>query len=103
VHVPIESAREACEKARRLGADCAVAIGGGLTTGPGNAITLLDIVSAPTLDDGAPLSPTEIGMRVDGLDCATLPARAAGLRCCPTESLNHRGHPAVGAGCRTGP
>ncbi len=35
MHVPIETARAAREVARRLGADCAVAIGGGSTTGLG--------------------------------------------------------------------
>jgi len=35
MHVPIETAREARDEARRLGADCAVAIGGGSTTGLG--------------------------------------------------------------------
>ncbi|WP_345539640.1 iron-containing alcohol dehydrogenase, partial [Variovorax defluvii] len=37
MHVPIETAREAREVARRLGADCAIAIGGGSTTGLGKA------------------------------------------------------------------
>ena len=40
MHVPIETAREARDEARRLGADCAVAIGGGSTTGLGKAIAL---------------------------------------------------------------
>ena len=31
MHVPIETAREARDEARRLGADCAIAIGGGST------------------------------------------------------------------------
>ena len=35
MHVPIDTAREAREEAARLGADCAVAIGGGSTTGLG--------------------------------------------------------------------
>jgi len=35
MHVPIETAREARAEAQRLGADCAVAIGGGSTTGLG--------------------------------------------------------------------
>ncbi len=35
MHVPIESAREARAEALRLRADCAVAIGGGSTIGPG--------------------------------------------------------------------
>src|SRR5689334_6178107 len=40
MHVPIETARGAREEARRVGADCAVAIGGGSTTGLGKAIAL---------------------------------------------------------------
>jgi maleylacetate reductase len=40
MHVPIETARAARDEARRLGADCAVAIGGGSTTGLGKAIAL---------------------------------------------------------------
>jgi alcohol dehydrogenase class IV len=40
MHVPVETARAAREEARRLGADCAVAIGGGSTTGLGKAIAL---------------------------------------------------------------
>src|SRR5690349_16428961 len=35
MHVPIETAREAREYAERIGADCAIAIGGGSTTGLG--------------------------------------------------------------------
>ena len=35
MHVPIETAREAREYARKLGADCAIAVGGGSTTGLG--------------------------------------------------------------------
>src|SRR5947209_11414068 len=35
MHVPVETAREARMEAKRLGADCAVAIGGGSTTGLG--------------------------------------------------------------------
>jgi alcohol dehydrogenase class IV len=51
MHVPIEAAREAREVARQRGADCAVAIGGGSTTGLGKAIALesgLPIVAIPT-------------------------------------------------------
>ncbi|MDT4855091.1 Maleylacetate reductase [compost metagenome] len=40
MHVPVETAREARDLARRLGADCAVALGGGSTTGLGKAIAL---------------------------------------------------------------
>src|ERR1700760_1864444 len=35
MHVPIETARRAREHARSIGADCAVAIGGGSTVGLG--------------------------------------------------------------------
>ena len=51
MHVPIETAREAREQARALKADCAVAIGGGSTTGLGKAIALessLPILAIPT-------------------------------------------------------
>ena len=50
MHVPIETAREAREVARQLGADCAVAVGGGSTTGLGKAIALdssLPILAIP--------------------------------------------------------
>ena len=40
MHVPVEVAHDACEQARRLGADSAIAIGGGSTTGLGKAIAL---------------------------------------------------------------
>src|ERR1700758_3685578 len=46
MHVPIETARDARDEACRLGADCAIAIGGGATTGLGKAIAL---------DSGLPL------------------------------------------------
>ena len=50
--MPIETAREARERARSLGADCAVAVGGGSTTGLGKAIALdsgLPILAIPTI------------------------------------------------------
>jgi maleylacetate reductase len=56
MHVPIETAREARDEARRLGADCAVAIGGGSTTGLGKAIALesgLAILAIPTTYAGS--------------------------------------------------
>src|SRR5438552_6798017 len=40
MHVPIEVARKAHDEAVRLGADCAVAVGGGSTVGLGKAIAL---------------------------------------------------------------
>ena len=70
MHVPIETAREAREVARRLGADCAVAIGGGSTTGLGKAIALnsgLPILAIPTTYAGSEMTPiysiTEAGMK----------------------------------------
>jgi len=51
MHVPIETAREARQVAKRLEADCAVCVGGGSTTGLGKAIALesaLPILAIPT-------------------------------------------------------
>src|SRR3974377_2393882 len=51
MHVPIETAEAAPETARRLGADCCVAVGGGSTTGLAKAIALvsdLPILAVPT-------------------------------------------------------
>jgi maleylacetate reductase len=67
MHVPIETAREARTVAQQLGADCAVAIGGGSTTGLGKAIALdsgLPIVAIPT---------TEAGLKKTGRDVRVLP------------------------------
>jgi len=80
MHVPIETAREAREEARRLGADCAVAIGGGSTTGLGKAIALdsgLPIVAIPTTYAGSEMTPiygiTETGLKKTGKDPRVLP------------------------------
>ena len=80
MHVPIESAREARDEARRLGADCAVAIGGGSTTGLGKAIALdsgLPIVAVPTTYAGSEMTPiygiTEDGLKKTGRDARVLP------------------------------
>ena len=59
MHVPIETAREAREEARRLDADCAVAIGGGSTTGLGKAIALdsgLAVLAIPTTYAGSEMT-----------------------------------------------
>ena len=79
-HVPIETAREAREVARTLGADCAVAIGGGSTTGLGKAIALdsgLPILAIPTTYAGSEMTPiygiTEGGMKKTGKDARVLP------------------------------
>jgi len=65
MHVPIETARGAREEASRVGADCAVAIGGGSTTGLGKAIALeaargatrFAIVAIPTTYAGSEMTP----------------------------------------------
>ncbi len=80
MHVPIETAREAREVAQRLGADCAVAIGGGSTTGLGKAIALdsgLPILAIPTTYAGSEMTPiygiTEAGLKKTGKDLKVLP------------------------------
>ncbi len=80
MHVPIETAREAREEARRLGADCAVAIGGGSTTGLGKAIAMesgLPILAIPTTYAGSEMTPiygiTEGGLKKTGKDARVLP------------------------------
>lgn len=80
MHVPIETAREAREVASKLGADCAVAIGGGSTTGLGKAIALesgLPILAIPTTYAGSEMTPvyglTENGLKKTGKDPRVLP------------------------------
>jgi maleylacetate reductase len=80
MHVPIETAREAREEAQRLGADCAVAIGGGSTTGLGKAIALdsgLPILAIPTTYAGSEMTPiygiTEAGLKKTGKNPRVLP------------------------------
>jgi alcohol dehydrogenase class IV len=80
MHVPIETAQEARMVARSLGADCAVAIGGGSTTGLGKAIALdsgLPILAIPTTYAGSEMTPiyglTEGGLKRTGKDARVLP------------------------------
>jgi maleylacetate reductase len=80
MHVPLDVAREARDEARRLGADCAVAIGGGSTTGLGKAIALdsgLPIVAIPTTYAGSEMTPiyglTDGGVKKTGRDPRVLP------------------------------
>jgi alcohol dehydrogenase class IV len=80
MHVPIESAREARRVAQELGADCAVAIGGGSTIGLGKAIALdsgLPILAIPTTYAGSEMTPifgiTDEGRKRTGRDARVLP------------------------------
>lgn len=83
MHVPIETARAARAEAQRLGADCAVAIGGGSTTGLGKAIALessLPIVAIPTTYAGSEMTSiygiTEAGVKKTGRDARVRPKTA---------------------------
>jgi maleylacetate reductase len=80
MHVPIESARRARAYAKEVGADCAVAIGGGSTIGLGKAIALesgLPIIAVPTTYAGSEMTPiygiTEAGVKKTGRDHRVLP------------------------------
>ncbi|WP_281517786.1 maleylacetate reductase [Ferranicluibacter rubi] len=80
MHVPIESARRARALAAELGADCAVAIGGGSTIGLGKAIALessIPIIAIPTTYAGSEMTPiygiTENGLKRTGKDVRVLP------------------------------
>jgi maleylacetate reductase len=80
MHVPIEGARRARDHAREVGADCAVAIGGGSTIGLGKAIALessLPIVAVPTTYAGSEMTPiygiTEASEKKTGRDPKVLP------------------------------
>ena len=80
MHVPIETAREARDEARRLDADCAIAIGGGSTVGLGKAIALesgLPVLAVPTTYAGSEMTPiyglTDGGVKKTGRDPRVLP------------------------------
>ena len=80
MHVPIETAEEARRIANQSGADCAVAVGGGSTTGLGKAIALvssLPILAIPTTYAGSEMTPiygiTEAGVKKTGRDNRGLP------------------------------
>jgi alcohol dehydrogenase class IV len=80
MHVPIETAREARDTARKLNADCCVAIGGGSTIGLGKAIALesgLPVLAVPTTYAGSEMTSiyglTEGGIKKTGRDRKVLP------------------------------
>jgi len=80
MHVPIETARAARDVARRLEADCCVAVGGGSTIGLGKAIALesaVPIVAVPTTYAGSEMTPiyglTDGGLKRTGRDRKVLP------------------------------
>lgn len=80
MHVPIETARAARETARRLAADCTVAVGGGSTIGLAKAVALdtgLPIIAVPTTYSGSEMTPiyglTENGLKRTGRDRKVLP------------------------------
>ena len=80
MHVPMETAQEARRVASQLGADCAVAVGGGSTTGLGKAIAMdsgLPILAIPTTYAGSEMTAiygiTEAGLKKTGRDARVLP------------------------------
>jgi maleylacetate reductase len=80
MHVRQDAVTQAREAARSAGADGAVAVGGGSTTGLGKAIALasgLPIVAVPTTYAGSEMTPiygiTEGGMKKTGRDAKVLP------------------------------
>lgn len=80
MHVPVETAAAAVDEAKRVSADCALAVGGGSTTGLGKAIALqssLPILAIPTTYAGSEMTPiwglTENGLKKTGRDARVLP------------------------------
>ncbi|WP_433260908.1 maleylacetate reductase [Actinosynnema sp. CS-041913] len=81
MHVPVEVARRARERAVELDADCCVAVGGGSAVGLGKAVALehgLPVVAVPTTYAGSEMTPvwgiTENGRKRTGRDRRVLPA-----------------------------
>ena len=80
MHVPIEVADRARDRARELGADSCVAVGGGSAIGLGKAIALahgLPVIAVPTTYAGSEMTPiwglTQDGRKRTGRDPRVLP------------------------------
>jgi len=80
MHVPVETADRARDRARELGADSCVVIGGGSSIGLGKAIALehgLPIIAIPTTYAGSEMTPiwglTRDGRKQTGRDAKVLP------------------------------
>jgi maleylacetate reductase len=80
VHVPVEVAARARDRAAELGADGCVAVGGGSAVGLGKAVALehgLPVVAVPTTYAGSEMTPvwglTEGGRKRTGRDRRVLP------------------------------
>lgn len=80
MHVPVESAQAGVKRARDLGADACLAVGGGSTIGLGKAIALelgLPLMVVPTTYSGSEMTPiwgmTEEGVKRTGRDPKVLP------------------------------
>ncbi|QPC90188.1 maleylacetate reductase [Mesorhizobium sp. INR15] len=80
MHTPVEVTEAALAKAKELGADCVVALGGGSTTGLGKAIayrTDLPQIVIPTTYAGSEVTPilgqTENGAKTTVRDASILP------------------------------
>jgi maleylacetate reductase len=80
MHVPVEVARRARDRAVELGADGCVTVGGGSAVGLGKAIALehgLPVIAVPTTYAGSEMTPvwglTEGGVKRTGRDVRVLP------------------------------
>jgi alcohol dehydrogenase class IV len=80
MHTPVEAANRARDLAKKLDADCCVAIGGGSTIGFGKAIALtsgLPVIAVPTTYSGSEMTTiwglSEGGMKKTGRDPKVLP------------------------------
>ncbi|TDD35882.1 maleylacetate reductase [Actinomadura sp. KC06] len=81
MHVPVEIARRARDRAAGLGADCCVAVGGGSAVGLAKAVALehgLPVIAVPTTYSGSEMTAvwglTENGRKRTGKDPRVLPA-----------------------------